>query len=103
MIKNFITHEMVTKAFTELEKIGYFAKENFWCCQSCGWSAVPEGVEKVVFYHEQDNESWGADYLEHGLYLAWNGDCKEIKNILESCGLKVEHDESEDTRIMILS
>ena len=28
--------ENLKKAFRELRKIGYFAKMNFACCQSCG-------------------------------------------------------------------
>jgi hypothetical protein len=45
----------LTKAFAELRKNGYFAKQNFLCCQSCGWAELSEKeAEKVVFYHNQD-------------------------------------------------
>jgi hypothetical protein len=44
-------------AFQKLEQAGYFARQNFWCCQNCGWAAVPDShANKAVFYHQQDNE-----------------------------------------------
>jgi len=100
-----VTKTQVDNAFAKLKAAGYFAEQNFWCCQSCGWNAIPEGVDKVVFYHEQDNEAWdnyGCHALSDKLYLAWSGDCREIREILESEGLVVEHDGSDDSRIIIL-
>jgi hypothetical protein len=48
----------LTKAFNALRKNGYFARQNFMCCQTCEWAAVPEKNEsKVVFYHSQDNDN----------------------------------------------
>jgi hypothetical protein len=45
----------LTKAFAELRKNGYFAKQNFLCCQSCGWAALSdEEAKNAVFYHNQD-------------------------------------------------
>ena len=44
----------LNQAFKDLRKLGYFARQNFWCCQSCAWAAVPVNVKKVVFYHKQD-------------------------------------------------
>ncbi len=47
----------LTNAFKELRKEGYFAKQNFLCCQSCGWAAMSDKEsEKAVFYHQQDND-----------------------------------------------
>jgi len=40
-------------AFAELRSIGYFAKQNHTCCNTCGWAEVPENTNKVVFYHMQ--------------------------------------------------
>ena len=38
--------------------MGYFAKENHTCCNSCGWSDVPDvQYDKVIFYHNQDLDS----------------------------------------------
>ncbi len=89
----------VTKSFKELRSIGYFARQNFTCCQSCGWAEVPEDKsERAVFYHNQDYRSYkdGGD-----LYLAWAGDGDEICDILRGNGLEVEWEGSKDTRIRI--
>jgi hypothetical protein len=89
----------LTKAFDELRKHGYFAKEDFWCCQTCGWAAIPdEQADKAVFYHNQDTER----LQETGeLYLCWSGDGQEIKTILEAEGLTVEWDGTDNTRILV--
>ena len=86
-------------AFKDLRKHGYFARQNFMCCQSCGWAAVPEGKEeKVVFFHNQDNEE-----RKKGLplYLAWSGDGEIIKSVFEHHGIDVEWNGSESTRIRV--
>lgn len=90
-------------AFADLRKKGYFARMNFWCCQSCAWADVPEGKEdKVVFYHAQDaetmNDRWG---VFESVYLAWAGDCNEIREVFESRGFEVEHDGTNSTRIIV--
>jgi hypothetical protein len=99
------TKEKVNQAFKLLRKTGYIAKQNFWCCQSCGWSAINNDypdAEKVVFYHNQDNDSWNKNKeLDHSLALAWAGNGAEIVDIIKSVGLNVEWDGSEDKRIMI--
>jgi hypothetical protein len=89
----------LTKAFRELRKLGYFARQNFWCCQSCGCNAVPdEYSEKYVFYHGQDNDCLN----ERGeCYLAWSGDGAQIVKVLEDTGLKVTWDNNEFTRILV--
>lgn len=88
----------LTEAFKELRKKGYFTRQNFWCCQSCAWSDVPEKAEKVVFYHNQDNQN----LLESGsCYLAWKGNGKEIVDVLTSHGVAVNWDGDEHTRIEI--
>jgi hypothetical protein len=89
--------ENLTLAFKELRKAGYFARQNFLCCQSCAWSAVPDGKdEKVVFYHRQD-----ADDVQYGrVYLAWSGNGAEIVEILSKY-FNVEWDGSTSTRILV--
>lgn len=90
--------ENLNKAFRALRKAGYFAKQNFWCCQSCAWSDVPDSQEKVVFYHRQDND----DLKENGkCRLAWSGDGNEIVKILNENGVKTEWDGNNDKRIKI--
>jgi serine/threonine protein phosphatase PrpC len=106
-----VTITQVDNAFSKLRAAGYFAEQNFYCCQSCAWSAIPEDASnKVVFYHAQDDEyAWfntntmeESNILLNKLYLAWAGDCNEIRSILESEGLTVDHNGSEDKRIVIL-
>lgn len=89
----------LTAAFKDLRKAGYFARQNFLCCQSCGWAAMTEEQSnKAVFYHGQDND----DLKETGTcYLVWSGDGKEIVAILKKHGVKVEWEGSEDKRIKI--
>lgn len=91
--------EKLNKAFRELRKAGYVAKQNYWCCQSCAWASLSdEKNEYVVFYHKQD----GDDLKEKGeCRLAWSGDGYEIKRILEDNGVKVGWDGSDDQRIEI--
>jgi hypothetical protein len=94
------TKHLINRAFKKLIKAGYFARQNFWCCQTCAWSAIPEvDSNKVVFYHRQD-----ADRFKNTgeLTLAWAGDGAEIVSILESVGLKVNWNGKEDTRISIV-
>lgn len=89
----------LNRAFKALRKAGYFARQNFWCCQNCGWAAVPDGKdEKVVFYHNQDNEQ----KLEgEPFYLAWAGDGNEICQILRDAGITVQWDGSDGQRIQV--
>lgn len=89
----------LNKAFKALRKAGYFAKQNFTCCQSCAWAEVPdEQSEKAVFYHRQDAD----DLKESGsCHLAWAGDGKEIVKILEENGVKTEWEGTDNKRIKI--
>ena len=96
-----MNHFNLTKGFRELRKHGYWSKQNHTCCQTCGWSEVPEGKEdKVVFYHQQDNE----DKVRHRpFYLCWSGDGHEITRILNECGVQTDWDGSENRRIRVES
>lgn len=63
-------------AFAELEADGVISRQNFWCCGTCGASAIGQEMEDAdkagrlargyVFYHEQDTESAVGGY---GLHL----------------------------------
>ena len=87
----------INLAFRDLRKAGYFAKQNFWCCQNCAWSDIPESTEKVVFYHRQDG-----DNLKQGsFWLAWAGNAYQIVNILRFHGLVVVWNESNGNRINV--
>jgi len=114
--------DKIAGAFRELRKSGWFARMNFWCCQSCGCAAVPKSCkDKFVFYHKQDAESFGIDgniggelggerysdwrgrnkkdsmYMSHGE----GGDANEIVAILNKHGLYATWDGSNGTRIMV--
>lgn len=86
-------------AFKELRNRGYFAKQNFMCCQSCGWAAIREDkADRAVFSHAQDH----ADYQRgDDLYLSWSGNGHEIVRVLESFGIAVDWDGSESNRIVV--
>ena len=89
----------LSKAFRELRKLGYVAKQNFWCCQSCGWAALSEDeAKKAVFYHAQDASQLNSTGTCH---LAWSGDGNEIVRILNENGVKTNWDGSENKRIEI--
>lgn len=94
-----MSKQNLNKAFTELRREGYFAKQNFWCCQTCAWADVPDKKsEKVVFYHRQDTATLRALGT---CYLAWAGDGKQITEILKKHEIAVEWDGSKDSRIKI--
>lgn len=93
-------NSLLNKAFKELRKLGYFARQNFWCCQNCGWYAVPEEKKnKAVFYHAQDNE----DRMKgNPFYIAWDGDGNEICRVFNECGITTEWNGEPGTRIKIV-
>jgi len=89
----------LSNAFAQLRKQGYVAKQNFLCCQSCGWAALSEDEAKLaVFYHKQDHQDFkkGSD-----LYLAWAGDGNYIANTLRNFGMEVDWDGTPNTRIVV--
>jgi hypothetical protein len=86
------------RAFASLRKAGYYAKQNYWCCQSCGWSDVPDGLKKVVFYHKQDHDEL---MEEKSCFLSWAGDGNEIVKIFNDNGVNAEWNGDPSTRIRI--
>lgn len=93
----------VNKGFRMLRKKGYIAKQNFLCCQGCGWSELESmyssyEMKKVVFYHKQDNENLIED---REFYICWDGDGKEIVEIFKECGLSPVWDGDFGKRILI--
>jgi hypothetical protein len=90
--------DQITRAFRTLQKSGYFARKNWTCCQTCGIAEIPDGVEKYVFYHDQD----ATGLWENGeTHLCWRGDPKFICDTLQAAGLEVEHNGDDRTRILI--
>lgn len=91
--------KQLTKAFAELRKKGYFAKQNFTCCQSCGWAEIPEEKSaKAVFYHRQDAQ----DLREKGeVYLCWSGNGKEIVEVMNKHNLTTKWEGTDNRRIVV--
>ena len=88
----------LNEAFKDLRKAGYFARQNFLCCQSCAWAEIPEEKsDKVVFYHRQD--AAGKD--DNEMYLGWSGDGNEICNIFSKHRIDTEWDGDSSNRILI--
>ena len=89
----------LTTAFTALRKKGYFAKQNFWCCQTCAWAGVPnDKVDKAVFYHNQDNDRKRQGVSFH---LGWSGDGKEICDTFKEHGVETDWDGDGNKRILV--
>lgn len=91
--------KQLTKAFAELRKKGYFARQDFECCQSCGWASIPEEQkDKAVFYHHQDTQ----DIKRMSkVYLCWSGSGNEIVDTLQKYNLPTEWDGSDNKRILV--
>ena len=98
--------QLLNDAFKQLRKEGYFAKQAFWCCQSCGCAAVPKEKEKAyVFYHKQDKDAIKDDGMiaAKGMYVAWDGNGRIIADTISNTGLKAYWNNDPGTRILILS
>ena len=105
----------IAGAFRELRKMGWFARMDFWCCQSCGCAALPDKCTKYVFFHNQDAEAFNEEgnignherwernqrkelYMSHGD----PGDANMIVAILNKHGLTALWDGDNDRRIQVL-
>jgi hypothetical protein len=90
----------INNAFRSLRKKGYFARQNFWCCNTCGWHAVPDNqADKVVFYHEQAAD----DLKDTGeCWLSWSGDANEIIKTFETAGVPASWDGDVNKKIKIV-
>ena len=87
------------KAFEELNSMGWFARMNFECCQTCGWAAADKtGKENVVFFHSQSNEQLEE---EGWCYLRWQGDVKTLLAVLDRYGITTHWNGGENTAILI--
>lgn len=101
------------EAFEYLNEIKIIAKHDWWCCQSCGGSAIAQiqGKEDLgyVFYHDQDVEKCamtGFIYLAYGGFIVsdkfniWDIHIGHIVcDILNKHGIKTEWDGIKDSRI----
>ncbi len=101
------TKKEINNAFKQLRKLGFVARQNFWCCQTCATSALTQAPynlkdgDKFVFYHNQDAQNlkfYGRCHLAFGATVE---DGKVIARIFQEQGLKVTWDETMDHRIEI--
>jgi hypothetical protein len=96
MTSNFKT--ALTAGFQTLRARGYFARENWQCCNTCGVAAIPDEYTDFVFYHSQDAE-WIAE--DDAVRVTWRGDGNEIAKVFRDAGLDVEWDGSKQRRIRV--
>jgi hypothetical protein len=89
----------VERAFNRLRVNGYRCEQDWQCCMTCGWDAIPwEDAGNCVWYHGQDRED---GFRTGKLFLVWQGDVGLIRECLEAEGLKVEHDGTVGQRIKV--
>lgn len=91
--------EAIERAFNRLRINGYRCEQDWQCCMTCGWDAIPwEDADHAVWYHSQDRDS----AMRNGeLLLVWTGDAALIREALEAEGLQVEHDGTTQQRIRV--
>lgn len=98
-----VTKSLIKQAFTTLRKNGFIARMNFMCCSNCaGYSlagmAEKKGVEKLVFWHHQDEDHFqrsGRLALRYGKPNDGDDEItkkigQEIVDVLKSVGVEVE-------------
>lgn len=105
-------------AFAELESSGIVARQNFWCCGTCGLAAIDDELKEAesrgtevrgyTFYHEQDTEA-AVDgrgvYLYFGAVADGEADAlaiaREIQTALQFYGLETEWDGTYGRRVWV--
>jgi Domain of unknown function (DUF6891) len=85
--------------FRDLRDRGYFAQQNWQCCNTCGIAAVPEWyAERFVFYHEQE----AVRLCEKDeVSLNWAGNGEQIVEAFQRLGLKVEWNGKPERKICV--
>lgn len=96
-----VTTSKLNKLFRAFRKAGYLAKQNFWCCQTCALSAIPDDVNKYVYYHRQDADAIVNKELVRPLHLKWAGDGWEICKIIGDNGMSYSWTHDTDKTIEI--
>ena len=92
-------YSRLNKSFADLRQAGYFAKQDFCCCSSCGWAAIPENQSnKAVFYHKQELESKREGIP---LYVCWDGNGDDIIKIFSNNGIESTWNGEKDNKIVI--
>lgn len=106
---------LLNKAFAALRKQGFIAKQNFWCCGSCGGSdahriAIEDNAKGYVFYHKQDRDGakeTGSLFIRFGSANATDSIQAdkdvgtELVAALKEAGLDVEWSGDPQTAVLI--
>lgn len=95
------TRDRLRKAFAFLRKKEnghWFARMNFWCCQTCAWCEVPEGRENVLFWHGQDDDSFKET---DKVTITHAGETEKAVEVLKEFGLIVDWDGTDCQRLEV--
>lgn len=115
------TRADLSESFLSIEKeLNIVARENFWCCQSCGLTVIDgEGVKFLekngekpigyVFYHEQDKDDLdrrGQSHLCFGSFKEKDDDAStiigdKITDYMIREGFDIEWNGDVKTRILV--
>lgn len=109
--------DLLDAAFAKLERSGIVARQNFTCCQTCGFAEIGDELDQVkatgthvrglTFFHQQDTES---AVEGHGVYLSYAATedghdgadiAREIVAVLAAHGLKPNWDGTTAQRIAV--
>ena len=116
-----VTRYDVNKLFKMCRAVGLFARQNYWCCNSCGCAALESDMQPKhvgwLFYNQQDTDAFVFDGVEDSvlwrpLWLTYGdpkGDPEDtiavghmILALMSELGLQTEWDGNPNTRINIL-
>ena len=103
--------KQIDKVFMDLISKGIACKQNFWCCQTCGSSAMSDyednpNFDGYCFYHNQDYDGLkkqGVTYLSYGSFRDNNmiDIGKKIVKAFRKEGIKVTWNGKAESRILI--
>jgi hypothetical protein len=101
----------IAKVFLELEKQKVKCEQNFWCCQTCGCSAMNDyednlNYEGYCFFHNQDFDTLKIEGVTHLSYGSFREKTMEeigdrIFKMFKKEGIKVTWNGNSNSRIMI--
>ena len=110
-------NDRLERAFDRLRSQGLVVRENFTCCQTCGFAEIEDEVEKeaadrrivgFTFYHQQDTESAVDGFGVALAYASTSGDQgdslrvgKMIAAAMQEEGLTLDWDETLAKRIVV--
>ena len=102
----------ITAAFRSLRKQGFFARQKWQCCMTCGVAALPEGTDKWAFYHAQDADAFRMGrltpqdrFLHQGLAIAFGSTMENGKAVVaafEAEGMKCDWNGTLEHRILVM-